>query len=124
LDNKSDPNWLTVTATAWKTGGNSCSKRSNNADSDGDGLSDLEDDCPQHQRDDWRQDHQYFSFVRPLDADSDDDGLNDKTELTTALNPFSQDTDGDGKLDGDDPHPSTVGLKFSPPLHYNCTNME
>lgn len=51
-------------------------------DTDGDGLSDV-DETPVH-------------GTNPLDADSDDDGLTDGEEVLQGTNPLDPDTDSDG----------------------------
>ena len=45
----------------------------------------------------WRE---QTNVSNPLDADSDDDGLNDGDEALQSTDPFNPDTDGDGMLDG------------------------
>jgi hypothetical protein len=44
----------------------------------------------------------------PLEADSDHDGLEDASELRLGTNPSHPDSDGDGIPDGDDTHEQTV----------------
>jgi hypothetical protein len=46
----------------------------------------------------------------PLDADSDNDGLNDGSEVAGGTNLCSADTDGDGVPDGTDPLPLQPGV--------------
>lgn len=68
-------------------------------DTDGDGLSDLEE----------REEG-----TDPLDIDSDGDGLTDSEEVrVTGTNPCGGDTDGDGRSDGYDPAP-TVPFEDNP----------
>ncbi len=66
----------------------------NAADTDGDGLTDFEEDA----------DHNCRLTVGvetdPRQADTDLDGASDKEELDAGTNPILQDTDGDGLLDG------------------------
>ena len=59
------------------------------ADSDGDGLSDADEDA---------------NGTDPLDSDSDDDGLPDGTEVngSNPTNPLDADSDDDGLLDGEE----------------------
>ena len=93
----------------------------NPIDSDGDGLTDLEEDLNANgQRDPGESD--------PLDDDTDDDGLTDFTERrgVGVLAPFgptdpaNPDTDGDGLLDGTEvgqtvaPSPDTDPAVFRP----------
>ncbi|MBI4639160.1 MAG: hypothetical protein HY731_00595, partial [Candidatus Tectomicrobia bacterium] len=59
-------------------------------DSDGDGISDLEESVPG--MDDLVTD--------PLNADTDGDGLNDGDEIARGTNPLNPDTDQDGLNDG------------------------
>jgi len=54
-------------------------------DSDGDGLTDDEEDT---------------LGTDPFDADSDDDGVSDGDEVTVGTDPLDKDSDGDGILDG------------------------
>lgn len=57
-----------------------------NDDSDGDGLTDLQE---------------YTGATNPKNSDTDDDGLNDGEELLTlGTNPLNDDSDGDGMNDG------------------------
>lgn len=68
------------------------------ADSDGDGLSDLDETSI------WRTD--------PRNGDSDGDGLNDQFESSRVkLDPLNPDSDGDGNVDGCDPDPEAAGPK-------------
>jgi hypothetical protein len=56
-------------------------------DSDGDGVSNLEE---------------IFRGMNPFSPDTDNDGVPDKAELTNGTNPRSADTDGDGISDHDE----------------------
>jgi hypothetical protein len=55
-------------------------------DSDGDGLSDFEEEA--------------LHGTNPNKVDTDDDGIDDKSEIDEGTNPNSEDTDGDGLSDG------------------------
>lgn len=87
-------------------------------DSDGDGLYDTDDPCPDlagiapghHDDDGLSDDEEAFFGTDPCDADTDGDGLDDGTELAMAKyswcpDPTLADTDGDGLLDGDEVEP-------------------
>ncbi len=72
------------------------------ADTDGDGLTDLEELTG------WtvnRFSGSYHVTSDPLLADTDDDGWNDATERANQTDPRKQDTDGDGILDPADSLP-------------------
>ncbi len=69
------------------------------SDSDGDGLSDG--------------DEEYFG-TDPNDPDTDDDGLNDGDEIAIGTDPLSSDTDGDGISDGDE-----VNLEGTDPTKFD-----
>ena len=72
------------------------------ADSDADGLSDLDETG-------WATD--------PMVADSDGDGLNDGDEIAAGTNPLTGDSDGDGFSDADEVAAGTDPLlQFSWPL--------
>ncbi|MFP4381145.1 MAG: toxin TcdB middle/N-terminal domain-containing protein [Candidatus Sumerlaeia bacterium] len=70
------------------------------ADSDGDGLSNVEEDSTG-----WSNGSGGPWFTDSLMKDTDRDGLDDFQEKASDTNPFNPDTDGDGVLDGDDPDP-------------------
>ncbi|MFT7582808.1 MAG: MYXO-CTERM domain-containing protein [Myxococcota bacterium] len=57
-------------------------------DTDGDGLSDIDERTIYHSD--------------PDEPDSDGDGLNDGSEIATETDPLNEDTDGDGSLDGEE----------------------
>jgi hypothetical protein len=67
-----------------------------NMDSDGDGLSDGEEVNVYH--------------TDPLDEDSDDDGLSDAMELSVGTDNTTMDSDGDGLTDGEE----VMGLGIDP----------
>ncbi len=82
------------------------------ADTDGDGLSDVEeaglgtDPSDADSDDDGLGDGEEVLDIGtdPLDPDSDDDGLEDGLEVNIAnTDPLDEDSDDDGLLDGDDP---------------------
>ena len=70
-------------------------------DADGDGLGDLEEDVNNNQQVDVGE-------TDPEDADTDDDGVDDGTEVNSnyggagATDPLDDDSDGDGLLDGEE----------------------
>lgn len=66
-------------------------------DSDGDGLSDIEETSVEINKG-------YYTS-NPNKADTDDDGLNDFEERKLGTNPNKKDTDGDGIADSKDVHP-------------------
>lgn len=65
-------------------------------DSDGDGLTDAQEDVNLNQRLDPGE-------TDPLVADTDADGLDDGEELALGTDPLVRDSDGDGIIDGSDP---------------------
>ena len=65
-------------------------RRSSERDSDNDGLTDTQETSGSEN---GAYGHQP---TNPNDADSDDDGVNDGTEITNGTNPNVADTDGDG----------------------------
>lgn len=64
-------------------------------DSDGDGLTDAEEDVDLDRSVDPGE-------TDPRDADTDDDGVSDGLELAAGLDPLAPDTDGDGLNDSED----------------------
>ncbi len=64
-------------------------------DSDGDGLTDAEEDVDLDRSVDPGE-------TDPRDADTDDDGVSDGLELAAGVNPLDPDTDGDGLNDSED----------------------
>ena len=110
-------------------------KDTTNLDSDGDGIVDSNDNCPNvsnpQQSDvnnngigdacdtgsdtdgDGLTDAQEFAAgTNPILADTDGDGLSDFQELSAGLNPTVADTDGDGLQDGVDANPLTVNANI------------
>ncbi|MEL7023801.1 MAG: hypothetical protein AAGL69_08640 [Pseudomonadota bacterium] len=78
----------------------------NDADSDGDGLSDFEE-----ARTGWSisiEDRVVQVLSDPLNADSDRDTLNDAQERQLGTDPNNVDTDGDGINDNEDPEPTNT----------------
>lgn len=79
-------------------------------DSDGDGLSDVEEknlgtdpDNPDTDDDGLTDGEEHFDTgTDPLDPDTDDDGLTDGKEIEIGTDPLNPDTDGDGLGDGDE----------------------
>ncbi len=67
-----------------------------NMDSDGDGLSDGDEVNLYH--------------TQPLDEDSDDDGLSDELEISVGTDNTTMDSDGDGLTDGEE----VMGLGIDP----------
>ncbi|MBX2800096.1 MAG: LamG domain-containing protein, partial [Myxococcales bacterium] len=53
----------------------------------------------------------------PLWVDTDDDGLDDAAEREAASHPWLADTDGDGRLDGEDPAPTVFDWTEVPMDH-------
>lgn len=100
----------------WKTKGGSVYQTDPfSADSDGDGLTDMEEAGPLLTEAD-SDELTYQGISNPLKADSDDDGLDDKIEIKGWLdttgkkyvtNPLDPDTDGDGLHDGLETGPAT-----------------
>ena len=62
---------------------------SNNKDTDGDGLTDGEEimDSNGFWPDDPQQRYNNADYTNPLDPDSDDDGFNDRSEVSAGTNP-------------------------------------
>lgn len=79
-------------------------------DSDGDGLSDVQetelgtDINSMDSDDDGLSDAEEINdyLTNPLDDDSDDDGLSDAMELSAGTDPDNMDSDGDGLTDGEE----------------------
>jgi hypothetical protein len=71
-------------------------------DTDGDGVRDDEEDTDGDGLPDYFELINPFGTSDPFDADTDDDGLDDNFELIQGTQPRSNDTDGDGVLDGDE----------------------
>jgi hypothetical protein len=70
-----------------------CDGSDTSCDSDGDGVSDVDE---------------VALGTSISDSDSDDDGLSDGDEVTLGTDPLSSDTDGDGITDGSDSDPLTA----------------
>jgi len=80
-----------------------------NADSDGDGLSDGEENThgsnplSKDSDDDGLDDYfEVYNSLNPAKSDTDNDGLNDSFEVKLGINPKAGDTDGDGLSDYDE----------------------
>ncbi|AEA48082.1 protein of unknown function DUF553 [Archaeoglobus veneficus SNP6] len=78
-------------------------------DSDGDGLSDIEElslhtdaKNPDTDGDGVNDGDEVRLGLNPLLADTDSDGITDGKELEMGTDPLSKDSDGDGLLDGDE----------------------
>ena len=79
-------------------------------DSDGDGLSDVQEtergtdlDNMDSDDDGLNDDEEVSTYnTNPLDDDSDDDGLSDSLELSAGTDPNNMDSDGDGLTDGEE----------------------
>ena len=74
------------------------------ADSDGDGIPDADDNCPADANP-GQEDNERDGLGDVCDPDDDNDGLPDAEELALVSDPRNPDTDGDGIRDGDDPAP-------------------
>lgn len=81
------------------------------ADSDGDGLPDVEENTlgtdphnPDSDADGVPDKMEVDDGTNPLDADSDDDGLSDGDEKAKGTKPLVQDSDGDTLSDGQEVH--------------------
>lgn len=72
-------------------------------DLDGDGVLNAVDNCPDDNNPD-QLDFDSDGAGNVCDADSDNDGLPDNFEQQLHTNPYMEDTDGDGILDGDEDH--------------------
>lgn len=101
FDDQESEGWRTKDGSVFKTDPFS-------ADTDSDGLTDLEEAGPLLAESD-SDEPVYQGLSNPLKTDSDDDGLGDKTETlgwadtagkTYITNPINPDTDGDGLFDG------------------------
>lgn len=68
-------------------------------DTDADGVTDAQDNCPQHANAD-QLDTDTDGAGNVCDADDDDDGLDDGSEAMLGTDPLLPDTDGDGFTDG------------------------
>lgn len=81
-------------------------------DSDGDGINDLEEMSLIDSDSDNMPDHYEIAnglnpYVADDHLDLDNDGVTNYDEFLQGLLPNNPDTDGDGLLDGEDPHPLT-----------------
>jgi len=100
-------------------------RRSAPADTDGDGLTDIQEGIlgtsptDPDSDDDGLLDGTEVEMAQgggcpnPLDPDSDDDGLLDGAEVTLGTSPCNADTDGDGLNDSIDPTPLVPGAPGS-----------
>ncbi len=92
-------------------GGVTCGDTTGEVDTDGDGLTDTQETT-------GSQNPYPSPATDPKDADSDDDGLDDGTEVKIGTDPNNPDTDGDGLTDGQEvkgsensfPNPATDPL--------------
>lgn len=75
------------------------SVKTTSSDSDGDGVPDDQDNCPNVANPD-QADHDKDGLGDTCDPDDDNDGLPDTTEAVLKTDPFNPDTDGDGLTDG------------------------
>ena len=71
------------------------------ADSDGDGVADAVDNCPQDPNP-GQADLDGDGEGDACDSDIDGDGLDNVTELSLETNPENPDSDGDGLMDGEE----------------------
>jgi hypothetical protein len=79
-------------------------------DTDADGVLNSNDNCPTIANPD-QLDNDNDGLGDVCDPDDDNDGLSDVEEAALGTNPFLQDTDGDGLLDGEE-----VNIYFTNPL--------
>ena len=73
-------------------------------DSDGDGIPDEDDNCPNDSNPD-QADNDGDGMGDVCDPDDDNDGVPDEDEGSNGTNPNNPDSDGDGINDGDDEYP-------------------
>ena len=82
----------------------------NNADSDGDGVNDKDDDLPLNLSE--TTDTDFDGIGNNIDNDDDGDNLLDQQEIDLGLNPLSADTDKDGINDALDPSTAVIEVDF------------
>ncbi|QSX38253.1 Ig-like domain-containing protein [Shewanella sedimentimangrovi] len=76
-------------------------------DDDNDGYADWEDRFPKDASEYLDTDHD--GIGNNADLDDDNDGLSDADEIVAGSDALNPDSDGDGTLDGVDPHPTVYG---------------
>ncbi len=81
----------------------------NNPDSDGDGITDKDEETvgtdptnPDSDEDGLSDGNELIIGTDPNDADTDEDGLSDGDEVSQGTDPSNPDTDGDGVSDSDE----------------------